>query len=56
MDEALKALRHLGVTTNIILIIVAVIAVVYLYKTTLETQKLHLEIARLKNNNNTQLS
>lgn len=48
MDEALKALRHLGITTNIILIIVLIVAIAYLYKSVLETKKLHLEIRKLK--------
>lgn len=48
MEEVLVSLRHLGITTNIILVILAVIAVAYLYRTVLETQKMHLEIAKLK--------
>lgn len=47
MDEALRALKHLGITTNIILIIVLIVAIAYLYKSVLETQKLRLEISKL---------
>lgn len=48
MDEVLKSLRHLGIKANILLLILGLIAIFYLYKTTLETQKLHLEIRKLK--------
>lgn len=47
MDDILKAVRHLGVATNIILIFLGIIMLAYLYKSVLETQKLRLEIRKL---------